>query len=329
MSELTIQTLVPRVKDAYAAFPTFVTHSDKIFMYFRRGATARGTAHGRRGGVFCRIFEQQSFLSAFGQDHLAGVAVPEQLVFAEGNEFDAIVSHLGPQRYALATRNYDQNKTMRTWISLASEPVFSSRQLVCLDELDWLAFYGKGMAWENRYIFTAYGSLCGEIWGRPLILACDDDLNWELLAALPSYWDQKTVLNESTLVRACQTFHLFMRQDTQPFGLWHATSDDLRQWTWPERLCEQAQAPMAFALKNRILVGHRKILGEDRATAALWAPFEAGEPVCIEPYEGNIYDGGYCDLGEIGGELFVFYYQGNPEREPFIRACRVKLPHQA
>lgn len=317
-----IRTLIPRRKDAYAAFPTFVTWGAQVCLFYRKGITATATPHGKAGAVYCRIFDKSAFLAAFepGNKNRIFPVGEESVIFSEGNEMDSIVSNPTPGCFALATRNYDSNKKMRTYLSLEKEPHFPRRNLVQLNELEWLAFFGKSMFFEGRYIFTAYGSLHGESFGRPLVLACNDRMDWELLAALPSWWDHQTILNESTLVRIGDLFHLVMRQDMPPFGLWHATSPNLRVWSQPEPLCQKAQAPMAISLNNRLLISYRLILDEDRATTALWLPFEKREPLQLDPYQGNIYDGGYSDIGLIDGNLFVIYYHGNPQREPFIKA---------
>jgi len=323
------ETVIPGEEAAYTAFPTFVTCRGEVFLYYRKGVVDKAGSHGKQGRVHCMRFDETDFLNGFGKTRPLCQLGRDHVVFGEGNEMDAIVSKLGPQRYCLATRNYDEEKVMRTFISFSDKPIFKERKALEIQGLDWFAFYGKAFSANGVDVFPAYGSLKGEIFGRPLLLTSHQGRDWKPLASLPSYWDGKTVLNESSLAGVGDGWVLFMRQDTAPFGLWVAYSKDLLQWSKPQKWREAAHAPMALNIRGRLCLCFRNILEKDRAAIALSVfkdvpTFSGGdELVNLDTYVGSVYDGGYGDLGAVGGELFVFYYHGNEEGEPFLKAARL------
>lgn len=324
------EVLVPWEEKAYSAFPTFVTCGDALFVYYRKGVTHSDGGHGKRGRVHSLRINKRSFLRDFGQIQPLNQLGEDEVVFEDGNEMDAIVSQLAPDRFSLATRNYDDAGVMRTYISFNNRPEFNDRNLVEFEELDWFAFYGKAFHANGLDIFPAYGSLKWEIFGRPLLLSSQNGSDWKLLAVLPSYFDKKTVLNESSVAWDGHYWVMFMRQDTKPFGLWLSRSKDLLEWSPPKKWRDQAHAPMALNINGTLHLCFRNILGEDRAAFSLVTFSEnASLPnvdniIDLDEYTGSIYDGGYGDLGLVGDDLFVFYYHGNVKGEPFLKAARLK-----
>ncbi len=320
--ELVKRVIIPRRYAAYPSFPTFVEHEGRLFVFYRQGEKSVGKCHGLNGKVCYLEFETEVFLRAFQSEPEADIARygGEQVVFAEGNEFDAIVSRLGDNLFSLATRSYDQHNIMHTFLSISDSPGFERRREITVPGVRWLAFYGKALACDTGFVFPAYGCVDAERTERPLLIHTDDFQRFDLLAALPTNIDD-AVLNESSLVRTEDGFVMFMRDDTFPFGIWYSFSHDLVGWEKPTRLCFFAHAPMAITFGETLYLAYRDLLSANETGITLLDPAKA-ETSLVERYRGNPYDGGYTDMAVIDGRLFIIYYAGNEEGEPYIAACR-------
>ncbi len=320
-----INTIVPRVAGIYASFPTFTLFEDDLFLFYRLGLKGDTGTHGSKGRVHRLRFNIRSFLEAFAGNEAGDLFElgEDRVIFAEHNEMDGIVSRPGPNLFCLATRTFDEKRIMRSYLSFSETPEFGARKEISLPELEWLAFYGKALSTRKTHVFPAYGALKGESFSRPLLLASRDFRHFELLAHLPSRFDGKTVLNESSIAYYQGRYHIFMREDSEPFGLWYAVSPDLLEWSTPRQIMKKAHAPAVVCKGNRLLLCFRHILGGDRAATAIMEPLAEKKVQDLDHYKGNIYDGGYSDPGMIGDNLFVFYYHGNTEGEPLIKACRL------
>ncbi len=323
--ELVKRVIIPHRPAAYSSFPTFVEHEGRLFVFYRQGEKSVGECHGLNGRVRCLEIETEVFLGAFRNEPGADIARSgnEQVVFAEGNEFDAIVSRLGDNLFSLATRSYDRHNVMHTFLSVSASPRFGERREIAIPEVQRLVFYGKAHSCDTGFVFTAYGCVRGERTESPLLIHTDDFQRFELLAALPTNING-ALLNESSLVRTEDGFAIFMRDDAFPFGIWYAVSPDLRGWDTPKRLCFTAHAPMALATNTELFVTYRDLKGEHTAISLL--SVSTGVVDTIDVYPGSPYDGGYTDLGIIGEDLYVFYYLGNEEGEPCICCCRCDFP---
>ena len=319
-----IKTIVPQRTDTYAAFPTMALWDNKVWIYYRQGHRGEARTHGRRGVVRRIVFPQETFRQAFDQsgDSLFDLGEDRE-VFAQDNEMDAIISPLDGQ-FALATRTFDKDRVMRTFISLSPTPEFETRHEVVHPNIAWFAFYGKGLVVEEQLIFPAYGFLHSiPTQMRPLLMATRDGRQWEIFSYVPDM-PEGAVFNESSLIQVDSSYHLFMRRDGEPFGIWHTRSHNLKDWEPPKALCDAAHAPMTLLSRGTVWMSYRHIEDQDKAATALMEPLGTQKRRVIEAYEGSIYDGGYSDLIEIEGKRFVCYYQGNPEGEPFIRCCRLE-----
>ncbi|MFQ5739336.1 MAG: hypothetical protein ACE5JX_10020 [Acidobacteriota bacterium] len=315
-----IKTIVPQQRGLYNSFPTFVQERSRIFLFYRRGAKGRRGSHGSQGQVRCLVFEREEFLEAFREEKTESLYPLGQdgRVFGQGNEMDAIVSDLGGGVFSLATRSYDNQGRMTTFISVADHPHFADRIPVTVEGVRWLVFYGKSFRWNRGFVFSAYGWLKNENFDRPLLLFTEEGEKWELLSYLPS-GDEGLLFNEGSVVFHRNRYFIFLRHDRKPFGLWYSTSRDLQQWAPAQMLFESAHAPMAFVAGERLWLSYRRLLGDNRASTALIEPFAGRSVKNLEVYPGNWYDGGYSDLGHIGEDLFVVYYQGNEVGEPSIK----------
>ncbi len=322
--KLVRRIVIPRRYAAYSSFPTFVEHEGRLFVFYRHGEKSARNCHGLNGEVRCLELEITRFVRAFRDEPETDIARSgeEQVVFAEGNEFDAIVSRLGDNLFSLATRNYDQHNIMHTFLSVSTSPRFERRHEIAVPGVRWLAFYGKALACDTGFVFPAYGCVDDEETERPLLIHSDDFQRFDLLAALPTNIDG-AVLNEGSVVRTEDGFLMFLRSDTFPFGIWYSISRDLRSWDTPRRLCYVAHAPMAMSSDTDLFVTYRDLQGDQTAVSLL--SVSTGTIETIDTYPGSPYDGGYTDLGIIGEHLYVFYYLGNEEGEPCICCCQCAL----
>ena len=78
---------------------------------------------------------------------------------------------------------------------------------------------------------------------------------------------------------------------------------------------------MAITFGDTLYLAYRDLLSANETGITLLDPATA-ETSLVERYRGNPYDGGYTDMAVIDGRLFIVYYEGNEEGEPFISACR-------
>ncbi|MBM7866147.1 hypothetical protein GTO89_05685 [Heliobacterium gestii] len=347
------KTLVPRQRNRYSAFPTFTEHRDRVYIFYRQGVTSARQCHGVDGTVRCLRLDKGEFLERMHADRGEGfVDVGEdKVVFRSENEIDAIVSRLDEDLFTLCTRTYLRGRICPAFVSVADEPRFTERCAVELKGVEWIVFYGKAIKSPTGCIFPAYGILKGETFTRPLVIVTDDFEHWDVLSYLPSNIDG-AVLNESTIVFDGSRYRMFSRQDSAPFGIWLADSDDLQRWSKPIRIFSKAHAPMAVSLPEGIALAYRDLREKRKSAVAIrllranegWeqevcssngsagenqgddeedaASRESGNSgLTLDMYEGNPYDGGYTDLAVVDDDLVVVYYQGNEDGEPSIKAA--------
>lgn len=317
------KTIIFQRPCVYSSFPTFAAYEGSLYFFYRQGISGNSRCHGIDGKVKCFTINKEVFLDTFdtgGTDFLWNYG-KDFVVFSEGNEFDAIISKFDENHYSLATRSYDHRNIMRTFLSLSSTPYFESRNEIKIKELQWFAFYGKGFKHKRGYIFPAYGYLKGESIDRPLLIITEDFSRYDLLSYLPSNIGG-SILNECSVVYSEGLYSMFMRDDTYPFGIWYSTSEDLEHWKAPKKIHSWAHAPMALIHHNKIVLSYREFLSSEKTAISISTPF-AGDSLIVDSFEGNPYDGGYSDMGIIDGRLFICYYIGNIQGEPFIKCCEV------
>ncbi len=315
-------TLIPRQCGRYAAFPTICRQGQELHLFYRLGHCGAKRTHGYGGEIYTVRLTVREFLRAMAEPS----AVPDlpgraRLLFAEGNEMDAIVTDFGDSNFTLATRTFRSGlEGMATWFSQAPRPEFGTRTRVQVDGLSWLVFYGHGFVFEGHQLLPAYGGLSGD--GplmRPLLIERHSNGELSLFAALDQA-DEQLMFNESSLQYYQDRWWLFMRRHRNPHGIWLTRSRDLRHWDQAELLVEAAQAPMARVHGGRLWLAYRQLLGEEQAALAL-RDVASDRSWMLDRYEGCVYDGGYADLFDVGGALYAVYYHGNREGEPELRAC--------
>jgi hypothetical protein len=321
---MTIKTLVPQIKNTYSSFPTFTEHDNKIFVFYRQGIKSNLQCHGVQGKVKCFEIEKGLFLNLFKDDK--GECLydfgKDYIVFEGENEIDAIVSKLEEDVFSLCTRRFVKREPIKTYISISDVPHFRYRSEVKIKGVENIIFYGKAFKWEQGYVFPAYGQLTKVKGVRPLVLITEDFSSWELLSYLPGSFYGLT-LNESSIISDGEKYTIFIREDTDSFGIWYSTSDDLQRWTFPKKLVSYAQAPMSIYQKGKIYLTFRELVSDDTTNISLMTPFSHTEKITVDIYEGNPYDGGYTDIGVIDDRLFVAYYTGNVNGEPYLKCCEL------
>jgi len=246
----------------------------------------------------------------------------DYFVFESENEIDAIVSKLDKNIFSLGTRTYVKGKPGKTYISFSDKPVFKDRYEAKVKGVNGFAFYGKAFKWEAGYVFLAYGRLMEDTFSRPLLLITDDCSSWDLLSYLPSNLNG-TILNESSVVFDGERYFTFTREDSEPFGIWYSMSDELQKWSFPKKLVSSAHAPMSIHENGIIYLTFRDLVSAELSSVSLYILFRNSERLTIDTYEGNPYDGGYTDICVIDNDVYITYYLGNEEGEPFIKTCRI------
>ena len=311
--------LVPYRKGVYASFPTFVEHNGYVYIYYREGRKSVYQVHGLFGKVKRIKVSSSEFIKMLEGEPAGEFDV--RVVFSDNdNELDAIVSKLDDNLYSLCTRVSLVGKRNDCYVSFNSEPEFKERQLVRIRGLRIDAFYGKAFRSPHGYIFPAYGWFERDGEQRPLLLVTDTE-KWDVLSYLPTRINGNR-LNESSVVYHQGVWHIFMREDDPPYGIWWSHSADLVHWSSPQKLFSKAHAPMACVVNNEILLAFRYLLGRNRQAVAYTYPFSSRIIQIADTYLGDMFDGGYADIGVVNGRLIVVYYWGNTSGSPTIR-CRI------
>ncbi len=318
------KTIIPQIEGVYSSFPTFTEYDSRIFVFYRQGFKSDMQCHGIAGKVKCFEIEKDLFGKVFDDEKLETLYElgKDYIVFESNNEIDAIVSRLDENVFSLGTRGYIKGKPGKTYISFSDKPVFKDRYEVKIKGVNGFAFYGKAFKWQEGYVFPAHGELKEDTFSRPLLLITDDFSSWDLLSYLPSYLTG-TILNESSVVFDGEKYFIFMREDLEPFGIWYSISDDLQEWSFPKKLLSSAHAPMCIYKDGRIYLTFRDLVSTELSSVSLYIPFQNPEILTIDTYEGNPYDGGYTDICVIDSDVYITYYLGNGEGEPFIKTCRI------
>ncbi|MBF0605943.1 MAG: exo-alpha-sialidase [Magnetococcales bacterium] len=325
-SEVVTRTVIARQNNVYSSFPTMVEHDGDVYIYYRQAKKSFYQCHGLYGRVRRLRVGKTALLNHFAEDTDIPIVETGQdiCVFAGENELDSIVCRLRDDLFTLCSRVYVKGKIAVTYVSFADTPVFGNRYEVVVRGIKWLVFYGKPLSWELGYVFPAYGVLEGRTECAALVLYTTDFVSWTLLSHIQG---NGIILNENSIVRYNDGYVMFIRQDNAPYGIWYAQSKDLRRWSEPVRLMEQAHAPMAIVRDNRCFLSFRRLYRDELSAVSVMLPFEdargGNTDTDIEIYEGDLFDGGYTDPVVIDNSLFVVYYVGNFCAEPSIRLARL------
>ncbi|WLR50561.1 sialidase family protein [Bacillus tianshenii] len=320
------KTIIPRKPFTYSSFPTITMHNDDVFLYYRQGRTSRSFVHGYEGSVKRWKINKNRLIENFENDRLIVHDRGYETTTFENrneNELDAIVSKLDDNLYSLVTRCYLPRKLNQPYVSISTTPEFDKRTPVKVPEVQWCVLYGKAFSSEHGYVFPAYGSLRNEPGERAFLLVTEDGKHWSVLSALPLN-PKEYILNESSVTCDGEQYTIYMRSNKFPFAIWKSHSDDLIEWTLPERAIEKAQAPMAITYQHNTYVTYRDFSISHRWATSL--KVNDNSPIRLEEYVGNPYDGGYSDLIMLNDkQLFVTYYNGNQAAEPFIRGALLHI----
>lgn len=326
-----IKTLVPRAADQYSAFPTCVLVDNQFYLFYRQGQKGKWGTHGFGGTVKKAVWPADSLKTFLASDREHPPEAATTTLFSETgkNEMDAVVSHLD-DTFSLATRYFDRDRSMVCFVSFCKDLTFANRTPVTVPGLHWFVFYGKAFVHGDDFLFPAYGGRKPGALMEPLLLATPRTKpgeTWRVFAT-PAAGTEQLQLNESSLCRHEDTWHLFSRKHGKPFALYHTTSRDLTNWTQPVEWQSQAHAPMTCVFDNRVYLSYRTILSDRKeegceeepvAGTAVSLPFEDTPDRTVETFTGNLYDGGYSDLAWLDNRLLVVYYHGNLSGEPYIR----------
>ncbi|MBF0566469.1 MAG: exo-alpha-sialidase [Nitrospirae bacterium] len=321
-----IRTLIPRKENTYSSFPSIVEHRDKLYVYYRQGQRDPVQCHGLYGKVRCFVIEKEIFLRQFSEspDESLLPLGKDYVVFESINEIDSIATRLDDNLFTLSTRTYVRDKIGRTYISYSKTPVFHNRHEVELKEALWVVFYGKPFKWARGFVFTAYGVLRGESRQSSLVLYTEDFHSWSLLSRVQGTEEPggEIVFNECTIAGDGVKYTMYLRQDSYPYGIWYAKSEDLNNWSPPVKLLSCAHAPCVAVRGCNVYLTFRNLIDEYTSAIAIIQPFIERSPIEIERYSGDPFDGGYSDTAFIEDKLYVVYYRGNTYGEPDIRvAC--------
>lgn len=310
-----VKTVISQRENIYSSFPTFTEFDNSIYIFYREA-----TSHVFGGKVKCFKIEKELFINAFGDDNIKSLynSGEEYTVFEGANENEALISKLEGNVFSLATRTYERKK-LKSYMSFSNEPKFKERCEAKIKGIEWLIFYGKAFKWKEGYVFSAYGDLDGE---RPLVLITEDFQAWDVLSYLPSDFDG-VILNESSIMFDGKNYTIFMREDTKSFGIWYSISDNLQEWTPPVKLTAAAHAPMSLYKDEKIYLTFRDLISPGLSSVSLMFSGNVPEKITIEQYKGSPYDGGYTDIAVINDEVYILYYIGNEDGEPFINICKL------
>lgn len=327
MPTIHAKTIIPQRFGAYASFPTLITHGEDVCMFYRLGRSDNSQVHGLDGKVRCWRISTADLLSGLASSEDEGPlpGTDTELPFAGPNELDAVASRLDDNLFALGTRTYLAGRLCQAYISFADKPQFTHRATLSLPDLHPPIFYGQGFPSPQGYVFPAYGRIATDRVTRPLLLVTEDCASFRVLSTLPTNLDGRVILNECSVVHDGEAYLCFIRQDSEPFGIWLSQSVDLLTWTVPRKLITKAHAPMALSVNNTIYLAYRDLSAPEETRIRLCTPFAPGLDVVLATYRGNPYDGGYVSLCTAQDHLLAAYYLGNIQGEPCIKLAAIAL----
>ena len=313
--------LVPHRKGIYSSFPTFAEYKGDLFIYYRQGRTNVTYVHGLNGRVLrlkIKISDLEETIEGKSDVPLWELA-EKRVVFNAENELDSIVSKLEDNLFSLCTRNHVHGVLNECFVSFNNEPEFTEREPVKIKGISIHAFYGKAFKSPYGYVFPAYGAFEKDGEQRPLLLVTDTQ-KWDVLSFLPAKSKEARRLNECSVIHHKSRWHIFIREDEPPYGIWWAVSKDLIEWTEPVKIVTKAHAPMGIVVGNEVLVAFRYLINNGLHAIGYIYPFCESKVIHIaDTYRGNMFDGGYCDLGIINNKVLMIYYLGNEEASPYIK----------
>ncbi len=176
---------------------------------------------------------------------------------------------------------------------------------------------------------------------RPSLFYSDDKghtwhfLNW----ISPMFMDEVVTANETALIEEDGVLYVLMRTAKDPKGrLYFSKSQDGGlSWEPPRHSGLRGQAPVFYKMPDgKILLCFRGYLPESDETGGtmslcrFFPDTESwSEPVVVEPYFGNHYDGGYGDMIWVPEKqqlLMAYYVSNDPEtRNPWLRYAWVEI----
>lgn len=311
-----VKTIVEENPLLYSSFPTMTICESYLTIFYRQGKVDSNNPHGFYGKVKYLQIKLSELDNFFEQNQ--SINIQENLVFESQNEMDSIVSKLEESLYALGTRIFVKNKINDVFLSVACDCNFKDRVKVILKDVNLAAFYGKGFKVNETFVFSAYGTLKNEYFTRPLLIATNDFVHFELLSVLNS--SLELMLNESSIIKVGNTYIAFSRKDTYPnYALYYSTSKNLVNWSKPEKLLDFALAPMAISYNDTIYVSFRDNQNNTNKISIL--NIKTNQKKVIDTYCGSLFDGGYTDLIAINDKIYVVYYTNN--RSPFIKLAKI------
>lgn len=312
-----IKTIVEEKKQLYSSFPTMSVCKDYLAIFYRQGVVDTKNPHGFCGKVKCIKVKLSDLENFFNKNN--PINIQENIVFESQNELDAIVSQLNDNLYTLGCRVFVKDKINDVFLSVSCDCNFKERQKVSAKDVNLAAFYGKALSTKSYYIFSAYGTLKGETFTRPLFIATKDFSHFELFSYLDSSKD--LMLNETSVTKIGNVYIAFSRKDTYPnYALYYSTSKDLTNWDKPKKLLDFALAPMAINVNGTIFISFRDNSGNTNKISIINT--KTLEKKVIDSYNGSLFDGGYTDLTYINGYIYVVYYTNN--QAPFIKMAKLK-----
>lgn len=174
---------------------------------------------------------------------------------------------------------------------------------------------------------SGYGSAIEEPQAVPyLLVSIDQGGNWHMRARVASSKAVSTRLTEFSLGHLGGTaWTSLIRSETPPFFLHRSeTSDDGRKWSVPRPTELKGHAPMLAEIKRsgNLLVIYRD-LSQETPGIGIGYSGNGGKNWqrigSLASYEGSIYDGGYGDLIQLGGNRFLaVYYLCDRDASPWI-----------
>lgn len=299
----------------YKAFPTVVRAGDEVVVAYREGVVDPTKPHGRNGKVkilkSSDLEEWQEFETPFND-----------------NELDAILSGPFDNRLALVTRSYEHKRRNDIYISLFKiNSLPKKRVQVVVDRVTLSAFFGHIFELNYMLIASAYGLFEGQT--TPLILASQDKgESWKLKSAIAPKGFMPS-LNEASIVNVNGKFLAIMRSQEPSYDLFYSFSNDLQNWDEPKKLGFLGHAPIINKLSDGRLALVFRDLNDDLPGVGLAISSDNGlnwDLINICHYTGNLYNGGYADLVELGpNRLFIVYYISDDDNEPWIEAEIIDL----
>lgn len=345
--------LVPQEKTAYVSFPTMGQDpkTGEVLLIFRRACFDPDDdrpgmkAHGLEGSLYWMCLNPETMVWTEPEVLVDGKDYPPGLI-------DGTLTNIDGGLY-LFFRRYPSDEPLYYTKGLSLQELMEPRLFPLAPQVEVGAQWGQVVELPDRWLQVGYGRN-GQLdklrelldLELPIMLpgiyeSLDKGLTWTFVNWMTPeiFLDEELSANETAILYENGRVWAMMRTGwAWPGPMYINFSDDGgRTWSKPQPSGLYGEAPVWYRMPTgEIWLGYRGFLKDNPKTGGTFelAQFDPeqgrlSEPVVVEAYDGNHYDGGYGTLMWLETQqklLAVYYTSDTPAcRNPWLRYSLIKV----